>query len=206
MDAIAEMVRNVVLIVLLASFIEMLLPQQELGKYVRMVMGLFVVIAILNPLVSWWKGKELNLEIDAWSFVPEQSETDMLLERGKEIQKQNNQLVMEAYMERMENQVEAMVKLLPEVTEVNADLMLERSEQNWGAVKNLEIVVKTTEKNAIKENESGMLAENATGELYIQKNDEAFQSTRELKQKISGLIQDFYSLSEKQVRVFVDGE
>jgi stage III sporulation protein AF len=47
---LTDVVRTVVLLVLLAVLVEMLLPSGELARFVRLVMGLFVVAAVLGAV------------------------------------------------------------------------------------------------------------------------------------------------------------
>ena len=60
METIYLIVRNIVFIVLLAVFLEMLLPLKETRRFLEVVVGLFVVLSILNPLVSWLHDEELQ--------------------------------------------------------------------------------------------------------------------------------------------------
>jgi len=51
METIYLIVRNIIFIILLAFFLEMLLPLKETRRFLEVVVGLFVVLSILNPLV-----------------------------------------------------------------------------------------------------------------------------------------------------------
>ena len=55
-----ELVKELILIVILAGFIDLLLPSGSTRKFARVVVGLFVIMALFNPLllllrqeVSW---------------------------------------------------------------------------------------------------------------------------------------------------------
>lgn len=53
MDGLKEWVRGLVLLVLLASCMELLLPMNAMKKYVRMTMGLLVVLAVTRPILGF---------------------------------------------------------------------------------------------------------------------------------------------------------
>ncbi len=78
MAALSDWIRTLILVVLLASFLEMVLPGGEVRKFVRLVVGLLVVLAVVDPLVRWlptggaWllrptaPRSETTAEIDRW--------------------------------------------------------------------------------------------------------------------------------------------
>lgn len=53
METLKETVRSLVALVLVAGALEMMLPQGSLRGYVRVVMGLLVMLTVLNPLLAW---------------------------------------------------------------------------------------------------------------------------------------------------------
>lgn len=55
MNALGEWLKQLVLIVMLAVFADMLLPTRAMQRYVRIVMGLAIIAAMLQPLVPLLK-------------------------------------------------------------------------------------------------------------------------------------------------------
>ncbi|MEF3301936.1 stage III sporulation protein AF [Paenibacillus sp. GYB003] len=49
--------KEIVVVVLLAAFVELLLPNNAYQRYVRTVLGLFILLALLSPLLSLFKQK-----------------------------------------------------------------------------------------------------------------------------------------------------
>ncbi|MCL1789795.1 MAG: stage III sporulation protein AF [Peptococcaceae bacterium] len=50
MDALKSLIGNLAFILLLAAFLEMLLPNSSMRGFVRLIMGLFVIAAVLQPI------------------------------------------------------------------------------------------------------------------------------------------------------------
>ena len=48
MDVLVEIVKNLLVIIILASFLELLLPGGGMKPYVRLAIGMFVLIAVLT--------------------------------------------------------------------------------------------------------------------------------------------------------------
>ncbi|WP_052410275.1 stage III sporulation protein AF [Paenibacillus durus] len=58
--------REIILIVLLATFVELLLPSKSMERYARLVLSLLILLTLLGPIVSLLKGSaasELSLAL-----------------------------------------------------------------------------------------------------------------------------------------------
>lgn len=49
---LGEWLKDIILIVLLASFVDLLLPNSEIQKYARIVLGLLIILVILSPIIE----------------------------------------------------------------------------------------------------------------------------------------------------------
>lgn len=56
MDALAGWLKQLIAVVLLASLADLLLPNRTMQRYVRLVAGLFVLLAILSPVMQGLRG------------------------------------------------------------------------------------------------------------------------------------------------------
>lgn len=52
MDWISDWIRQIILIIFIATFIDLLLPSSSLDRYVKLVMGLIIIMAILQPVLQ----------------------------------------------------------------------------------------------------------------------------------------------------------
>ncbi|WP_379128796.1 stage III sporulation protein AF [Paenibacillus sp. sgz500958] len=52
--------REIILVVLLASFVEMLLPSKSMERYARLVLSLLVLLTMLGPIISLLKGDAVS--------------------------------------------------------------------------------------------------------------------------------------------------
>ncbi|NLL19743.1 MAG: stage III sporulation protein AF, partial [Clostridia bacterium] len=79
MEMFQELTRNLVLLLLLATFLEMLLPKSDLTRYIRLVVGLFVLLTILQPVLDLfdWQGN-VSLPIRE----PPQEKVEALINQG----------------------------------------------------------------------------------------------------------------------------
>jgi len=85
MAALAGWLQQIVAVVLLASLVDLLLPNRTMQRYVRLVAGLLVLMTVATPLLHWFKhdfGSELSLGLDSASLQP--SADPAALERIRE--------------------------------------------------------------------------------------------------------------------------
>jgi len=98
-------VRNLAVILLLATFLEMLLPNKSMRGFVQMVMGLFVISAVLAPITTFLH-TPLEMEIPAWTATTPQDLPAIATEgRG---QKLARDAVQEQYRKILINQIKAL--------------------------------------------------------------------------------------------------
>ncbi|WP_150270749.1 stage III sporulation protein AF [Paenibacillus tepidiphilus] len=56
MTWLSDWLRELILVVLMAAFVEMLLPGKSMERYARLVLSLLVLLTLLNPVISLLKG------------------------------------------------------------------------------------------------------------------------------------------------------
>ena len=56
MEWLAAWLKQLIAVVLLASLADLLLPGRSMQRYVRLVAGLFVLLAVLTPILEWVRG------------------------------------------------------------------------------------------------------------------------------------------------------
>ena len=124
MEGLKILIRNLAFILLLATFLEMLLPNKSMKGFVQLVMGLFVIAAILSPLTDF-----LNLdfadEVPAWTLT---STGDMPVLAGEsQFEDQGKSAVREQYKRILTNQIEIFVSAIDGVEDTQVDVELEKN-------------------------------------------------------------------------------
>lgn len=105
MEGLQTLVRNLAIILLLASFLEMLLPNKSMKGFVKLVMGLFVVSAILTPITSLL-GMTMETGIPAWTEASTQELP--VLASGEEGEAIGTNAVQEQYKSIVIHQIKAL--------------------------------------------------------------------------------------------------
>lgn len=124
MESLKLLVRNLAIIILLASVLEMLLPNKSMQGFVKLVMGLFVISAVLEPITSLLHLSQ-SMSIPAWTEVRSQELPVLAGNKGLEI---GRGAVQEQFKLILENQIEALVLGIPGVEQVQAEIALASSD------------------------------------------------------------------------------
>ncbi len=114
MEAIRNLVQVLVAVIVLAVFLDMLLPRGDLKGYVRMVMGLFVMVALLQTA-----GELFHLKMDylleplgsARTGFDQEFTTKQIFKKGEEISAIQRQKAADHYRRGIEGQVLALARL-----------------------------------------------------------------------------------------------
>lgn len=136
MDTISQIVKNLAVIVLLTAFLDMLLPSSNMQKFIKIIMGLFVIVTILSPFATLIN-KEANFEeVLAWSSPVTEGDLNKIMAKGTEIANVNHELAFTSYKGKLEKQMAVLVKLIDgvEETEINLGLDANSVKQDITAV------------------------------------------------------------------------
>lgn len=108
MEFLIEWVTNIILFILLATVIDMLLPNTSMQKYTKMVTGLLLIAIILTPifkLIS--KDFETAMaQIPSFQSPGEKNMENLIELQKKEIQASNHAYILETMAAQLEKGVE----------------------------------------------------------------------------------------------------
>ncbi|QOR65430.1 stage III sporulation protein AF [Cytobacillus suaedae] len=108
MEFLANWITNIILFILLATIVEMLLPNSSMQKYVKMVVGLLLIVIILTPLFQLLT-QDFEQTFASLRVSPQNEEKNIenLIEiKKKEIQASNRAYILEEMAVQMKTEVE----------------------------------------------------------------------------------------------------
>lgn len=121
-----EALRSLLALIILAGFLEMLLPEDQMRKYSRMVLGLLVLFSLLQLIVT--AGKEFSLEMLAGDLgLPGEktaAATDRFFITGRRVREAGAEKAGSTIKERLERKVSAVVQEISGRQEVRTELVI----------------------------------------------------------------------------------
>ena len=194
MDTLTEIVKTVLVIIVIASLLELLLPDNGLKPFVNFTMSLFLLIAILNPVLNA-VFHERDFDINLWDHKNDQTMSEKMIEKGLDI----NQQVMQSndgfVQEKVQGQIMAITSLVPGVEGVDARI---KPGEN-GAIEKIKLLVKTQTTAQVENNERIGVFSNGAAENLSREEQER------IKEKILLLLDNMYGIEAGQIEIKFEG-
>lgn len=143
MEVLHTLVIELVMLVVLAAFLELLIPAGDLSRYVRMVLGLLIIVAVLQAATGFWqRGRvpdfgALSLQSPSATFAG-----DRALEAGQRRWEENRAAALDSYRDGLARQIMALAALNPdtEIGEVVVELNLDGVREPMGSIRGVTLV------------------------------------------------------------------
>lgn len=169
-DFINSWAKGIILAVIIATIIEIILPEGNNKKYVKTIIGIYMLFVIVYPLITKISNKNINLE-----SIIENTNNKMSEYKTNSIELQTNAYIEETYKQKLEddiskkinekgyslNSLDINIKTQNDETygEINSIYMqIYKTEQNnenhtentINNIENVEVKISNTVKNEIK--------------------------------------------------------
>lgn len=137
--AVTDWVRNIALVVLFASFLELLLPTSGMQRFVRVIMGLLILLAILNPVVDALQSR----------FAPEVPAlggqggpaADRVRNGAEAVVRERDRLAVELYKRDLARQIRAVVTAVDGVADARVAVTVAQAAGRAGALEKVVVYV-----------------------------------------------------------------
>ena len=128
MAALTEWIGNIIVLILIAVIMELLVPNTSLQQYVKMVIGLLLILILLSPLLHIFSMDEGNM-FESIQFS--ESFSDLAFEKSVNDKKSEIQAAQDAYIEeqmavQMRNQIDEELMERYEVKVKDIELTLKK--------------------------------------------------------------------------------
>jgi len=206
MDTIRIIVRSVVVIIIFAAFLEMILPRSDMKRYINLIIGLFVIIAVLNPFLTILNdGISFNVLTNEEQSLG--NDTQRLIQNGKSLADAQRRGAAKEYKDQLSRQIAAMASLYQrkQIGGVNIEMVDDAASPEFGAVRKVILHLDTSEDAAKVKNQDGAVGDITVGEIGIELAD-SNQTDPQNEGHIDlpalrEMIADFYGLSAEQIEI-----
>ncbi|CAM3992769.1 stage III sporulation protein AF [Mesobacillus thioparans] len=202
MDFIKEWVTNIIIFILLATVLDMLLPNSSFQKYTKIVTGLILIAIILSPVMKLFTS---DFETAIASMGQLSGQEDEKIKNSIEFKKKEIQASQHAYiLETMAVQLKtaAEEELMEQQGMEIANIELEVNDQDRRSFpENLEYVIVHLKK---AEDEGETVA--VVREVVIDTNAPLpSKQTSQNTDQISSLLSEKWNVPEKSIQIMIEG-
>ncbi len=191
------------LAIVVVSILEMILPNNKTKKYIRMVMGVYILFTIISPFI---KNKQTidvsNFEIEKYNNYVSTSEKTTQTSMDKRIE--------ELYIDKLEKDISKKVKEQGyDILNCEVEAKLNDSEEN-SEISKIKLQVKKNESNKVNDKltlENKVVEEIQkirpinTNIVEREKSNKSEKVTNEDKQKIKKFLMEEYGVKEKCLEI-----
>lgn len=189
-EIINSWAQKIIIVVIICTIIEMILPEGKNKKYIKTVIGIYVVFTIISPIIS----KTNNNTIDLNKYF--KIEDNKTIETSSPVMVNTNEYIEEVYKEKLKTDIKTKIKAM-NYSVKNIDLEIEtENEENYGTILKLELCVLQKQQETQKSNIQ--IEKIVIGE---EKKEESGISDKE-KEKIKQSISSIYYVPEENIIVY----
>ncbi len=193
MHVLAEIVKSVLVIIILSSFLELLLPDGAIKPFVRFAIGLFVLIAVLNPILGYLFDGE-QFQVRMWDYTVDQRAEEEILQNGEKINQQIFSVNQEALQEKLQGQINAVVLMVPGVKEVKSTARLKED----GTLQEISLYITPSQNE--KAADAGDI-----GVFDLDQEQISEGEAEEMKNKITSIVKNMYGLDVEEIQIDYEG-
>ncbi len=204
LHTIGNVVKSLIVIIILASFIELILPENKFQPYIKLVVGLVIIVTILNPLLQLFRiVPDLEMEILRSQVQLYQEEVYVnsdAVDRAKG-------LVVNEYKRRVQGEIEKVVDQYPglRIASIELEIIEDLDREDFGKILFLDVALTPVEE---KKEEGRIFVDSVVievgGEGRVEKDNQV--SSEHYRSQIDGITEDLsssFSLEKDSIELFV---
>lgn len=204
METVRIIVKSVVVIIIFAAFLEIILPRSDMKRYVNLIIGLFVIIAILNPFLAVMN-KGISFDVLNNEGQSSANDTQTLIQKGKGLADTQRSGAAREYKEKLSRQIAAMAGLYQRdrISGVDIEMVDDAASPEFGAIRKVILHLNTSKDAAMVKNGNKAVGDVEIEEIRIRPGAPKTSNPQKTGQvdlpALREMIANFYGLSADQI-------
>lgn len=197
MDLLNGVVRNLVILVIIMTFLEMLLPDNKLKKTANLIFGLMIIATLLNPIAVLLNNLgRASFDLSEFTFSESITYGD-----DDEIQQAFNKMTINQYLENISHTIYELVKPHAEGYELEVEVIVVQdfASKDFGKLTQINIYLTPEYEGVkpIKPIEPVVIGEQNNNHKYVEYQDD---------QQIRNVVKDYFQISDSIISVLIERE
>lgn len=203
MEFITSWAQGIIIAVIIGTILEMLLPNGNSKKYIKVVIGVYIVFNIVSPVISKFTGSEFKLDsvIDINKYEDKISSYEI---DTKNLENTNNSNIKEVYILNLKKDIKAKIE---EKGYIVNTIQIEIENTEEYKVKNIDITLsKREDKEVNNKNDTINGIEKVNIEVKIKNNtteeiSEMTRLTEKEKSEVKEYISSVYEINKNNINI-----
>ena len=194
---ISNWAKGIIMAVIIATIIEMILPEGKNKKYIKLVIGVYILFSIITPIVSAIKGKDFEFDPDDY----EKYFNTTYQVTSNELTKSNDNNIEKIYTENIKTDIKQ--KLSNKGYKVNElEIEINTREENYGNINKITMKIDRSDREKTKTINDKIVNKieinnNTSNKVEEEKSNVTNLEIKELKEYLSNT----YSIAEKYIQI-----
>lgn len=193
-EFLSSWAQGIIVAVIIATLIEMILPNGSSKKYVKVVIGMYILFTIVSPIIKKVGGKDINLNtIDIEKYEQQISKSDNTISR--KFEDNNTRSIKDIYVSNLKADISA--KLKEKGYEIDTSDIQIKDDENYTIEKITLKLIKMEQKQG-KNNEI-VINTVEIGNTISQKDSKTLSDDD--KQEVKDYISETYDIDKKNINI-----
>ena len=193
-EFLSSWAQGIIVAVIIATLIEMILPNSSSKKYVKVVIGMYILFTIVSPIIKKLGGKDINLNTKNIEKYEQQiSKSDNTISR--KFEDNNTRSIKDIYVSNLKADISA--KLKEKGYEIDTSDIQIKDDENYTIEKITLKLIKMEQKQG-KNNEI-VINTVEIGNTISQKDSKTLSDDD--KQEVKDYISETYDIDKKNINI-----
>ena len=193
-EFLSSWAQGIIVAVIIATLIEMILPNSSSKKYVKVVIGMYILFTIVSPIIKKLGGKDINLNtIDIEKYEQQISKSDNTISR--KFEDNNTRSIKDIYVSNLKADISA--KLKEKGYEIDTSDIQIKDDENYTIEKITLKLIKMEQKQ--EKNNEIVINTVEIGNTISQKDRKTLSDDEE--QEVKDYISETYDIDKKNINI-----
>lgn len=193
-EFLSSWAQGIIVAVIIATLIEMILPNSSSKKYVKVVIGMYILFTIVSPIIKKVGGKDIDLNtIDIEKYEQQIAKSDNTISR--KFEDNNTRSIKDIYVSNLKANISA--KLKEKGYEIDTSDIQIKDDENYTIEKITLKLIKMEQKQG-KNNEI-VINTVEIGNTISQKDSKTLSDDD--KQEVKDYISETYDIDKKNINI-----
>lgn len=193
-EFLSSWAQGIIVAVIIATLIEMILPNNSSKKYVKVVIGMYILFTIVSPIIKKLGGKDINLNtINIEKYEQQISKSDNTISR--KFEDNNTRSIKDIYVSNLKADISA--KLKEKGYEIDTSDIQIKDDENYTIEKITLKLIKMKQKQ--EKNNEIVINTVEIGNTISQKDSKTLSDDD--KQEVKDYISETYDIDKKNINI-----
>lgn len=195
---------DIIIMIVFISFLEIILPNSNMKKYIQMIIGLLITIVLIKPFINFIT-KDINIEKEVFANIGK-SYSYFQEDNNDYVAIQTEQIIS-IYKSQLYEEINEMIlkEEIYEISNIEIDVVEDNSKENYGEIIGIKIALKDNKEDVTQDN--GKISIEEIDEVVISTTGKNVSNHIKITEKCKDIQQNIssnYRIPEDKVLVYIE--